>query len=84
MKYFSYSSTNNQMQLLTKIAGKVTSKYVPKTNNVIIIGSHGSGKTRMVGKFAEHAAKLYKRKKNLLMSFTLKHQILLLKFCIII
>lgn len=65
MKYFSYSPTNNQLQLLTKISGKVTSKYIPKTNNVIIIGSHGSGKTRMIGKFAEHAAKLYKKKEEL-------------------
>lgn len=62
MKYFSYSQTNNQLQLLVKIAGKVTSKYVPKTNNIIIIGSHGSGKTRMLSKFAEHAANLYRKK----------------------
>lgn len=65
MKYFSYSSSDNQLRLKTKIAGKEVSKYVQKTKNIIIIGSHGSGKTRMMDKFAEHAAKLYKKKEEL-------------------
>lgn len=62
MKFFSYSSSDNQIRLKTKIAGKETSKYVPKSNNIIIIGSHGSGKTRLLSKFAEHASKLYRKK----------------------